>query len=64
MISIETEARIAKFLLTLSDGEREIESIRQNLARQYTFDSFNIFRFFDKNLKNYIDEFDILSFLK
>ena len=52
MISIETEARIAKFLLTLSDGEREIESIRQNLARQYTFDSFNIFRFFDKNLKN------------
>lgn len=64
MISIETEARIAKFLLTLSDGEREVETIRQVLAKQLGFDSYNIFRVLDKTSKNSIDEYDIYSFLK
>lgn len=64
MISIETEARIAKFLLTLADGEREVETIRQVLAKQLAFDSYNIFRVLDKNYKNSIDEYDLLSFLK
>ena len=64
MISIETEARIAKLLLTLSDGEREVETIRHVLAKQSGFDAYNIFRFLDKNLKNNIDEYDIFSFLK
>jgi hypothetical protein len=64
MISIETEARIAKFLLTLSDGEREVETIRQVLAKQLGFDSYNIFRVLDKSLKNNLDEYDIYAFLK
>ena len=64
MISIETEARIAKFLLTLADGEREVETIRQVLAKQLGFDAYNIFRVIGKNLKNNIDEYDIYSFLK
>lgn len=64
MISIETEARIAKLLLTLADGEREVETIRQVLAKQLGFDAHSIFRVLDKNLKNSIDEYDIFSFLK
>jgi hypothetical protein len=64
MISIETEARIAKFLLTLADAEREVESIRQVLAKQLGFDAYNIFRVLDKSLKNNLDEYDVYSFLK
>ena len=64
MISIETEARVAKIFLTIADGEKCTETIRKVLAQQKDFDPFNIFRIFDKSLKNYVDEYDILSFLQ
>ena len=64
MISIETEARVAKILLAIADGETCSEAVRQRLAHQIDFDPYNIFRMIDKSFNNYIDEYDILSFLK
>lgn len=64
MISIETEARVAKIFLAMADGEKSCEVIRQGLSQQRDFDPFNIFRILDKSFKNYLDEYDILTFLR
>ena len=39
MLSIETEARVAKILLSLAEGERSIEVSRQVLSDNYDFES-------------------------
>ena len=57
MISIETEARLAKIFLSLAEGEKAVETIRQVLTQQLEFDAYNIFRNIDRNNKNYIDEY-------
>jgi hypothetical protein len=64
MFSIETEARIAKIFLAIIDGEQISDSIRQLLAQQKDFDPFNTFGILDKDNKNYLNEYDILSFFK
>lgn len=64
MLSIETEARIAKVFLNLADGEKTVEINRQVLADQLDFDPYNAFRRLDAENKNYIDEFNIVDFLK
>ncbi len=64
MFSIETEARIAKIFLAIIDGEQNSDSIRQLLAQQKDFDPYNSFRILDKDNKNYLNQYDILNFLK
>jgi hypothetical protein len=64
MLSIETEARIAKLFLNLADGEKSVEINRQVLAEQLDFDAYEIFKRLDSQMKNRIDEFDIVDFLK
>lgn len=64
MLSIETEARVAKMFLTLADGENLVELKRQALADQLDFDPYLAFKRFDMENKNYIDEFNIVNFMK
>jgi hypothetical protein len=64
MLSIETEARVAKLFLNLADGEKSIEINRQVLADQLDFDPYQTFRRLDTENKNYVDEFNIVDFLK
>ena len=64
MLSIETEARISKFLLNLADGEKSVEITRQVLADQIEFDPYLVFKRIDKEAKSYVDEFNIVDFLK
>ncbi len=64
MLSIETEARIVKILLTLSENEKSIEISRQLLREDNDFDSYQIFRYLDKGSKNKIDSYDIINFLR
>ena len=63
MLSIETEARVAKILLTLAEGERSIEVSRQVLSDNFDFDPYQIFRALDSCCKNNIDTCDIINFL-
>lgn len=64
MISIETEARVAKLLLVLAEGEKSVEITRQVLADQLEFNPYSLFKRIDRESKNYIDEFNVVDFLK
>ena len=64
MLSIETEARVAKLFLNLAEGEKSVEINRQVLADQLDFDPYQAFKRLDTQGKNSIDEFDIVDFLK
>jgi hypothetical protein len=64
MISIETEARVAKLLMALAEGEKVVEIGRQQLGEELDFDAYQTFKRIDREAKNYIDEFNIVEFLK
>ena len=63
MISIETEARVAKILLYLAESEHNIEINRKYLSDSLEFDPYQIFKIFDKDYKNRIDICNIIDFL-
>ncbi len=64
MLSVQTEKNIIQILLTLSEGERNIEVSRQVLSDNYDFDSMQIFKYLDIEGKNYIDSNNIINFLR
>ena len=64
MLSIETESRLSKLLLTLADGEKATEITRQVLSDQREFDPYLAFKRLDREGKNRVDEFNIVDFLK
>ena len=64
MLSIETEARLAKLFLNIADGEKAVETSRQVLGEQLDFDPYQTFKKLDSESKNYVDEFNIVEFLK
>ena len=63
MLSIQTEARIAKLFLELVRGENTIESTRRIMTNNYDFDSYQIFNYLDVENKNRIDCLDIINYL-
>jgi len=64
MLSIETESIISKLLLNLADNEKATEVVRQVLGEYIDFDAYDVFRYLDRENKSYIDEYDIVDFLK
>lgn len=64
MLSIETEARVAKLLINLAEGEKSVEINRQVLSEQLDFDPYQVFKRLDSQGKNSIDEYDVVDFLK
>jgi len=64
MLSIETEARVAKLFLSLAEGERSVEINRQVLADQLDFEPYSVFKRLDTQGKNSVDEYDLVDFLK
>ena len=64
MLTKETEAKISKILVTLSEGEKNIENSRRILSENIDFDALQIFRYLDREGKNIIDSNNIQNFLK
>ena len=64
MLSVETEARVAKLLLSLAEGERTVEISRQVLSDNYDFDPYQIFLSLYTECKNRVNACNILNFLK
>jgi hypothetical protein len=64
MISYETEEKFVRLLTRLADGEKSIEILRSVLSDLKEFDPYLIFKYIDKEEKNYIDEYNIVDFLK
>jgi Ca2+-binding protein (EF-Hand superfamily) len=63
MLSYETKNRIADFLLSMSDGERQVEVLRQVLCEQKDFEPYAAFKRIDRDRKGYIDAMDVAKFL-
>ena len=63
MLSIETEARVAKILITIAENEKEIEINRKYLSDNFEFDPYQIFKILDKEGKNRIDICNLIDFL-
>ena len=64
MLSLETESRICKLFLVLSEGEVNLEISRQNLNNHNNFCPYQVFKRFDKEGKHFITENNIVSFLQ
>jgi hypothetical protein len=64
MLSVETETRVAKLFFTLADGEKNVDISKRVLVEQRNFDPYLAFKRIDREGKNYIDEYNLLSFLK
>ena len=52
-----------EILFEMSDGERQIEIIRQLLCEQVHFEPYAAFRRLDRTRKNFLDSLDIFNFL-
>ena len=63
MISIETEARMIKFILTIGKEDSAIEQLRQNLAQLSYFEPYSAFQRIDKSLSGFITVEDLEIFL-
>lgn len=63
MLSFDTRRKLADTLLTISDGERQIEIVRQILCEQIDFEPYAAFRRIDRHRKTAIDATDIICFL-
>ena len=64
MFSNETESHIWKLFFKLADEDNLVEELRRSLGDQLEFNPFAVFRFLDSENKNFIDEYNLLSFLK
>lgn len=64
MLSLETESRLAKLLLLLSEEELAVETSRNILCSDRDFDAYGVFKFVDTEEKGYVTEFNIVSFLR
>ncbi len=63
MLSLDTENLICEFLFTISDGEKNIDVIRQVLADQSDFDPFKIFKILDSENKGFITDNNLKYYL-
>lgn len=58
------ETLLSKLIITLSRGETIVEKYRKKLANAKDFDADQIFLRLDKEKKNFINEYNIVEFLK
>jgi Ca2+-binding EF-hand superfamily protein len=64
MILDETNVTLAKLLISVLEHENSIEVVRELLADNLDFDTFQVFKSIDLTNKNYINESDLKEFLK
>ena len=63
MYSIPLDEKLVKVFLILSDCDEEVE-INREILDQLDFNPYQVFKIIDTDFKNYIDESDIVNFLK
>ena len=62
MLTYETKNKICDLLIAISDGERQIEVVRQILAEQIEFEPYAAFRRIDRQRKGLIGVFELQMF--
>ncbi len=63
MMSIETEARVARLIMEIAAHERQIEEFRQALARLPAFEPYAAFQRLDRKYTGYVTAKDLKLFL-
>ena len=48
MMSVETESLLAQLFTEIAQGERQVETARQNLAQVLDFDPYSAFNWIDR----------------
>jgi len=64
MLSLGTDILICKLLLTIADAEKNVEIIRHVLSDQEEYDPLNAFKFLDCENKGYVNDNNIIDYLK
>jgi len=64
MFNHETEIRFHRLLLALAKFERNIELMRQKLAKEYNFEPFAAFQRIDRDCNGFITKEELIDFLK
>ena len=62
-LSLETERRLAEFIYSIAEGEKEIEQARIALSENRDFEPFSAFRSLDKLGIGYLSYIDLREFL-
>lgn len=64
MLGYETERRLKNLLLAISDGEQNLERLRQRLCQIYNFAPHNAFQRLDRDRNDRISSYEIQNFLR
>ena len=64
MLSREIQSKISDIFITLAEAERDVEITRQVLTENKEYNSYQIFCYLDSDKKNYVEELDIMNFLR
>ena len=64
MLSYETERRLKNFLVAVTEGEIQLESMRQRLCQICDFAPCTGFQRIDRGANERISSYDILNFLR
>ena len=63
MLSEETQNILARILLALAEGERNVEDVRKEIANEDNYDIQTIFKVLDSNGDNFITPKDLQNYL-
>ena len=64
MLSREIQSKICDIFISLAEAERDVEITRQILTENKDYNSYQIFCYLDSDKKNYVEELDIINYLK
>jgi len=56
--------KISDILISLAEVERDVEVTRQVITENREYNAFQIFSYIDSDKKNYVEELDIINYLK
>ena len=64
MISQDFHERFSKLILIILEFENSIEIIKELLAEDPKFEAYTVFKRFDRENKNFVNDENIMQFLK
>ena len=64
MLSRKIQSKISDIFISLAEAERDVEITRQVLTENKDYNSYQIFYYLDSDKKNYIEDLDIINYLK
>lgn len=64
MLSPNTEERLARLIMTISEEEKATEVVRQMLGKQPAFEPYAAFQRLDSRCEGYLTSTDLVNFLR